>query len=145
MRLICRFGYVPRPANLSPCGEAAARLHPDADAPSSRRRWRAIGIARISVRGLRQAGIWARRWQDAVASWRPLLRYSGSDGLSRRAAAGALLSGCIDCRRPDVALMQAQSARPVKTFSIGLPRGRLRLSGACRPGRRHLGCDHTEL
>ena len=58
---------------------------------------------------------------------------------------GAFLSGGIDSSTV-VALMQAQSTRPVKTFSIGFHASRLRRGEACQGrGARICGTDHTEF
>lgn len=81
---------------------------------------------------------------DAVETLDRLLRQSIEGQRMADVPLGAFLSGGIDSSTT-VAVMQALSSQPVRTFTIALPDATLDESAHARAVARHLGTQHTEL
>src|SRR5947207_1564031 len=138
-----RLGYVPTPRTIY---TGVHKLEPGTilklccgQRPSFVCYWSLEEIAR---RG--QAARFCGTEEDAAEALDQLLR----DAVKRRMIAdvplGAFLSGGIDSSTI-VSMMQAQSPRPVRTFSIGFREAGYNEGEHAAAVARHLGTDHTEL
>lgn len=144
LALFMRHNYVPSPWTIY---GGIAKL-PPAHFVTIREDGRGVGepvcywdLGRVAEQGVGQAGGDPEALTDELEM---LLR----DAVGRRMAAdvplGAFLSGGYDSTTV-AALMQAQSERPVKTFSIGFTEKAYNEARHAKAVARHLGTDHTEL
>ncbi|MFN0191988.1 MAG: asparagine synthase (glutamine-hydrolyzing) [Aestuariivirga sp.] len=138
-----RYGYVPAPRSIY---QSVSKLLPGTIAtirengpPHIERYW---DICTVAADGLGRQ--FAGDDATAVNQFEALL----SDAVRRQMIAdvplGAFLSGGIDSSTV-VALMQAQSSRPVKTYSIGFAENEFNETQHAKAVADHLGTDHTEL
>jgi len=138
-----RFGYVPAPFTIY---RGVQKLEPGTILTLSGERPVAItsywSLEEIAREG--QRARFSGDEQDGLEALEALLR----DAVKRRMVAdvplGAFLSGGIDSSTV-AALMQAQSPRPVRTFSIGFSEAGYDETKHAGAVARHLGTEHTEL
>jgi asparagine synthase (glutamine-hydrolysing) len=109
------------------------------DAPAIQPYWSAREVAEAGIRQPVSGGD-----AEAVAALDRLLRDAVALRMEADVPLGALLSGGVDSSTV-VALMQAQSARPVQTFSIGFHEEVYNEAEHAKAVARHLGTEHTEL
>jgi asparagine synthase (glutamine-hydrolysing) len=144
LALYLRFNYVPAPYSIY---RGIAKLRPGcfltlAEAggePNIEEYW--------SVKRLAEAGAADRLRaspEECTDQLEELLTRAVGQQMIADVPLGAFLSGGIDSSTI-VALMQKQSSRPVKTFSIGFEEERFNEAKYAKAVARHLGTDHTEL
>lgn len=146
LALLLRHGYVPTPYSIyrgicKLLPGAILSLSPDDQSPmpSPSAYWSAQNVVE---RG--QVEPFSGSADEAVAHLDALLRQAIKLRLVADVPLGAFLSGGIDSSTV-VALMQAQSTRPVKTFSIGFEEQDFNEAVQAKAVARHLGTDHIEL
>jgi asparagine synthase (glutamine-hydrolysing) len=138
-------GYVPHPRTIY---KGVQKLPPgtaleirQGSEPQVTRYW---DLKTVASAGLAAAQRNSRGPEEDVDALETLLR----DAVKRRMIAdvplGAFLSGGVDSSTV-VALMQAESNQPVKTYSIGFREGTFNEAHHARSIAAHLGTDHTEL
>lgn len=104
-------------------------------------------VAYWSARSVAEAGqrnLFRGSDAEAVAELERLFGQAVNGQMVADVPLGAFLSGGIDSTTV-VALMQAQSIRPVKTFTIGFHEEGYNEADHAHAVARHLGTEHTEL
>jgi asparagine synthase (glutamine-hydrolysing) len=143
LALFLRHGYIPAPYSIY---QGIRKLMPGAllsVRPDGSGRETTYWSAReIAERGLAQP--FEGSDSEAVAELERLLFRAVGRQMVADVPLGAFLSGGVDSSTV-VALMQAQSSRPVKTFTIGFREEGHNEAEHAKAVARHLGTEHTEL
>jgi asparagine synthase (glutamine-hydrolysing) len=158
LALYLRHGYVPAPyciyrnlyqlmpgSVLGISGDYAHRGTDFSPFPESEQPWKPVRYwsARAAVeQGYRQE--YPMSEQEAIDELDRLLREAVRMRMVADVPLGAFLSGGVDSSTV-VALMQAQSTQPVRTFTIGYHEEEFNEARHAKEVAAHLGTDHTEL
>ena len=142
--LLLRHNYIPAPysiyqdiTKLEPgCLLSVSLAQPE---PRIWKYWDAVQAARAGV-----AQPFAGTADQAVDALEVLAKDAVRRQMMADVPLGAFLSGGIDSSTV-VALMQAQSSRPVKTFTIGFSEEGYNEAVHAKAVAQHLGTEHTEL
>ena len=138
-----RHGYIQAPASIY---EGIYKVRPGTmmelrtgQAPREVVYWSAEAAARAGFADPMQGS-----GEEIASALDEVLRPVVRDEMVADVPLGAFLSGGVDSSLI-VALMQAQSSRPVRTFTIGFDDPRFNEAGFAKQVAAHLGTDHTEL
>jgi asparagine synthase (glutamine-hydrolysing) len=144
LALFLRYNCVPAPYSIYrgvfklPPGTVLTWNGKDAD-PTPVPYWSAKDVAELGI-----AQPFTGSEQEAVAQLEELLLEAVGMRMVADVPLGAFLSGGIDSSTV-VALMQAQSSQPVKTFTIGFYEDAYNEAKYAKAVAEHLGTEHTEL
>ena len=141
-----RYNYIPAPYSIY---RGIRKLPPGhclrvmaSDGPEQGELWPYWSFAQAVERG--RANPFTGADAEAVDTLEALLRTSVAQQMVADVPLGAFLSGGVDSSAV-VALMQSQSSRPVKTFTIGFNEAGYNEAEHAKAVARHLGTEHTEL
>ncbi|HYM30283.1 MAG TPA: asparagine synthase (glutamine-hydrolyzing) [Candidatus Cybelea sp.] len=138
-----RFNYIPAPLSV---WKGVRKLKPghlvEIDLHGDVRDTCYWDLPAIAAAGVADRAAWTET--EAVDRLDALLRDSVKRRMISDVPLGAFLSGGIDSSTV-VALMQAQSPRPIKTFTIGFEDATYNEAAHAKAVARHLKTEHTEL
>jgi asparagine synthase (glutamine-hydrolysing) len=141
---LLRYNYVPDPYCIYqgfhklPSGTVAT-FKEAGDPPAPKEYW---SLRRVIESGAAEP--FAGRDEEAVEQFEALLKSAVGLRMVADVPLGAFLSGGVDSSLI-VALMQAQSSRPVRTFTIGFDVPEYNEAPFAREVAAHLGTEHTEM
>lgn len=146
LALFLRHGYVPAPYSIYsgirkvlPGTILTFELGAPRSEPTEAVYWSAQEVTASGV-----AAVWSGSERDLLDELDELLRRSVGREMIADVPLGAFLSGGVDSSLV-VALMQSQSRRLVRTFTIGFDEPEYNEAEYAKAVARHLGTDHTEL
>ncbi len=144
LALQLRHNYIPAPYSIY---EGIAKLPPASIltvslAQPAPKMWTYWSAAEAAQEGVRAPFVGTP--EQAVDALEALLKDAIGQQMMADVPLGAFLSGGVDSSAI-VALMQAQSERPVKTFSIGFHEAGFNEAEHAKAVAKHLGTDHTEM
>lgn len=146
LALYLRYGYIPAPYSiykdvqkLPPGTLLTVRAGDASSRPEPVPYW---SLREVAERGVAEP--FTGSVEEAVSRLDALLREAVGLRMIADVPLGAFLSGGVDSSAV-VALMQAQSNRPVRTFTIGFHEAAYNEAEDARGVAKHLGTDHTEL
>jgi asparagine synthase (glutamine-hydrolysing) len=148
LALLTRYGYIPAPFCIYQniyklaAGAVLTLTEPDIQSGQVGRPESYWSLTTVAASEAAQA--FGGTEIEAKEQLRSLLLDSVGQQMVADVPLGAFLSGGIDSSLV-VALMQAQSRRPIKTFSIGFHQNGFNEAPFAKAVARHLGTDHTEL
>lgn len=145
LALYLRHNYIPAPHSIH---QGIRKLPPgtlltvslERREPAITTYWSAIDAVLSGARGDRLSISPA----EAVDELETLLKSAVAQQMVADVPLGAFLSGGVDSSAI-VALMQTQSSRPVKTFTIGFHEAGYNEAEHAKAVAKHLGTEHTEL
>jgi asparagine synthase (glutamine-hydrolysing) len=144
LTLLLRYNYIPAPFSIY---RGISKLRPGtiltlqngASEPAIEEYWSGVAIAEAGAADPLEIGD-----EEAIDELERRLEAAIGRQMLADVPLGAFLSGGIDSSTV-VALMQALSPRPVKTFTIGFHEAGFNEAEHAKAVARHLGTDHTEL
>lgn len=144
LELFLRYSYVPSPCSIY---QGIQKLPPgtllswngNASHPTPQAYWAARSVIETSLKNP-----FTGTETEATDQLEALLKDAVGMRMVADVPLGAFLSGGIDSSTI-VALMQAQSTQPVKTFTMGFHEGEYNEAEHAKAVAKHLGTDHTEL
>jgi asparagine synthase (glutamine-hydrolysing) len=146
LALFLRHGFVPAPYSIYsgirktlPGTILTFALGAARSEPSEAVYWSAREVAESGA-----GAVWEGSESELLDELDRVLRQTVSREMIADVPLGAFLSGGVDSSLV-VALMQTQSARPVRTFTIGFDEPEYNEAEQAKAVASHLGTDHTEL